>query len=332
MYRFIDYKRIYEQESKSSPTPEEVEKAKKATKSGTTFAFPIDQATKEELTTLAASGKGTWQSKEPLKKYVSGREGDAVMINGKPVYLQIRVFSNSTEKENLPIPQPNASQIFVTWDSSAENLQRSLFDASDITNAINTSVKLLDEVQKGNSPEFTLKFWSEDETPVDNATVEKPEESTEKVETTELPAEEIAPGTAYSTEEQPIESKNQNTMAVKSFDQFITESKKKWIADIDMKKGALKKDLGKKKLSKKDVNKELEKLEKKDKDKKKPGLQLDKKDATKQKRLNLAKTLMSLKESLDTVSESKELMLLKKKVADIHKEVEKAIEETTKKK
>lgn len=53
---------------------------------------------------------------------------------------------------------------------------------------------------------------------------------------------------------------------------------------------------------------------------------------TKQKRLNLAKTLMSLKESLDTVSESKELMLLKKKVADIHKEVEKAIEETTKKK
>lgn len=241
MYRFIDYKRIYEQESKSSPTPEEVEKAKKATKSGTTFAFPIDQVTKEELTTLAASGKGTWQSKEPLKKYVSGREGDAMMINGKPVYLQIRVFSNSTEKENLPIPQPNASQIFVTWDSSAENLQRSLFDASDITNAINTSVKLLDEFQKGNSPEFTLKFWSEDETPVDNTTVEKPEESTEKVETAELPAEEIAPGTAYSTEEQPIESKNQNTMAVKSFDQFITESKKKWIADIDMKKRSFEK-------------------------------------------------------------------------------------------
>ena len=40
----------------------------------------------------------------------------------------------------------------------------------------------------------------------------------------------------------------------------------------------------------------MSKLKKKDKDKEKPGTQLDKKDATKKRRLELAKTLRSLKE------------------------------------
>lgn len=76
------------------------------------------------------------------------------------------------------------------------------------------------------------------------------------------------------------------------------QEKKKWIGDIDLKKGVLKKSLGKdedEKLTKGEINKEISKLKKKDKDPEKEGVQLDKKDATKMKRLRLAKTFSKMK-------------------------------------
>lgn len=90
---------------------------------------------------------------------------------------------------------------------------------------------------------------------------------------------------------------------IKGFDSFNEkkeEKKKEWIADAIKKPGALKKQLGKdedEKLTKKEIAKEIKDLEKKDKDPKKKGTQLDEKDATKKRRLELAKTLKSLKEN-----------------------------------
>jgi hypothetical protein len=82
--------------------------------------------------------------------------------------------------------------------------------------------------------------------------------------------------------------------AIMTFDQFVNESNKKWIAAVNMEKGALKKELGKDKLTKADLAKEEAKLKKKDKDKKKPGLQLDAKDAKTHSRITLAKNLMKM--------------------------------------
>jgi hypothetical protein len=87
---------------------------------------------------------------------------------------------------------------------------------------------------------------------------------------------------------------------LQSFESFNEEKKDKWIQDAIKKPGSLKKSLGKgkgDKITKTEIEKELSKLKAKDKDKKKPGTQLDKKDATKKKRLELAKTLRSLKEN-----------------------------------
>lgn len=87
---------------------------------------------------------------------------------------------------------------------------------------------------------------------------------------------------------------------LQSFESFNEEKKDKWIQDAIKKPGALKKSLGKdkdEKITKAEIEKELSKLKAKDKDKKKPGTQLDKKDATKKRRLELAKTLKSLKEN-----------------------------------
>lgn len=88
--------------------------------------------------------------------------------------------------------------------------------------------------------------------------------------------------------------------SIKYWDSFNEEKGNKWIQDAIKKPGALKKSLGKgkdEKITKTEIEKELSKLKSKDKDSKKPGTQLDKKDATKKRRLELAKTLRSLKEN-----------------------------------
>ena len=89
-------------------------------------------------------------------------------------------------------------------------------------------------------------------------------------------------------------------MSIKSFSSFNEEAGNKWIQDAFKNPGALKKSMGKKddeKISKSEISDELSKLKKKDKDPNKKGVQgLSKKDLTKFKRLNLAKTLSSLKE------------------------------------
>lgn len=86
---------------------------------------------------------------------------------------------------------------------------------------------------------------------------------------------------------------------LQSFESFNEKKKDKWIQDAIKNPGALKKSLGKEegeKLTKAEIEKEIKELKAKDKDPKKPGTQLDKKDATKKRRLELAKTLSSLKE------------------------------------
>ena len=92
-------------------------------------------------------------------------------------------------------------------------------------------------------------------------------------------------------------------MSIKSFNSFNEAKKDKWIQDAIKNPGALKKSLGKKegeKISKKEIDSELQALKAKDKDPKKPGAQLGKKDATKKRRLELAKTLRSMKEHNET--------------------------------
>ena len=90
---------------------------------------------------------------------------------------------------------------------------------------------------------------------------------------------------------------------IKSFDSFdsVNEEKKdKWIQDAIKNPGSLRRNLKKKKgekISLDEIDTELQALKGRDKDRKKPGTQLNKRDAKKYKRLNLAKTLKSLKES-----------------------------------
>ena len=79
---------------------------------------------------------------------------------------------------------------------------------------------------------------------------------------------------------------------------------KKWIKDAIKKPGSLRKSLNKKegeKISKSEIDSELQALKGKDKDSKKKGVQgLSKNDLAKFRKLNLAKTLKGLKEHQET--------------------------------
>lgn len=84
------------------------------------------------------------------------------------------------------------------------------------------------------------------------------------------------------------------------FDKF-NEKEEKWIQDAIKDPGSLRAELKKgedEKITKKEIQGELFKLKKKDKDPKKKGVQgLSKSDLKKFRKLNLAKTLKSMKES-----------------------------------
>ena len=86
----------------------------------------------------------------------------------------------------------------------------------------------------------------------------------------------------------------------------MTQEKKgeKWIKDAIKKPGSLRKSMGKKegeKISKNEIDSELQALKGKDKDSKKKGVQgLSKNDLAKYRKLNLAKTLKGLKEHQET--------------------------------
>jgi hypothetical protein len=120
--------------------------------------------------------------------------------------------------------------------------------------------------------------------------------------------------------------------SIKNFNQFLNEAKKeKWIGKLDMKKGALKKEMGKEELTAADLAKKEKELKKKDKDKKKPGIQLSKKDAKTRKRIVLAKNLMK---ASGAIKESRSEMIAEAKaeLVKLHEVVEKMMKQTSAKK
>jgi len=93
---------------------------------------------------------------------------------------------------------------------------------------------------------------------------------------------------------------------IKNFENFSTNEKKKdkWTKDAIKKPGSLRKSLNKKegeKITKGEIDTELQALKGKDKDPKKKGVQgLKGKDLSKFRKLNLARTLKSMKEHQET--------------------------------
>lgn len=176
-------------------------------------------------------------------------------------------------------------------------------------------------------------------TPLTQEEVSSPKLAQEEIqEQEESTPEEIAAATGDIVAHPTSESTEPEVTlphAISSFDEFIGEAKKeKWIAKVNMEKGALRKEMKKKKgeeISPDEIEASEKKLAKKDKDKKKPGLQLNKKDAKTHKRNVLAKNLMK---ASGAMNESRKMKIqgAKDQLVKIHEVIEKMIKQTAKKK
>ena len=168
---------------------------------------------------------------------------------------------------------------------------------------------------------------TQDEQPVTTSNVpeETPEELNKIAATGDMIGADVMVGMNPSVEKNESRMKSE----IKSFDAFVGEAKKTKLTDVNMKKGAFKKELDKGEITAKDIAEVEKKLKAKDKDKKKLGLQLDKKDAKTHKRAVLAKNLMKASGAI-TESRKEKIKGAKDQLVKIHEVIQKLIDQRKK--
>ena len=342
MHRFIDYRKIFEAEETGMPAnPAQVTQT-------------ADNAATVEAGIAAPSGKNamlvvylTDADTDQLSDFAQqgNQEGEifvrpAVLVDKKnPDPNTPLVIPNFPSEINvaLAVAADDMSKVYPTADEAhgvkSENtlvfnvLPKQLaglsdVDAGPVTLPFNTKVG---DPNSAMNVMFIKAQAGAQATPV-QATEETPETTTPEMIQKMADTGTTAPGALAPTGANP-------TKSISSFDEFVGESKKKWIADIDMKKGALRKEMKKgkdEKVTKEDIAKKEASLKKKDKDKKKPGLQLNKKDAKTHKRDVLALNLMK---ASGAISESRQEKIkgAKDQLVKLHEVISKMIEQTARK-
>lgn len=274
MHKYFNFTKIYEAEQVGEPlAPEEM-----GTPGNSAKSEPVEKL--EDFTVLAKENiLEITLTKEDIESLKGGKS-----ISKEKPEAQWKNIDNETEVKDVELVIINTSNENTKNDPTAI-----VFDLDD------TNVKdILEGIELGRV-EQGLKAISQNGAvlPITVRFIKSVELDTSAKETV-IPAtpEQIESG-AVTPEATAGELPNES-IGIMSFDQFVNEGKKKWIADVvkDMKKGALKKELGGGKVTKAKIAEKEAELKKKDKDKKKPGLQLNPKDAKSHKRNILALNLL----------------------------------------
>lgn len=319
MYKFIDFKKIFEAEETATPIE---------TVTPTAQVQPLSGKTADILLTLSE------QDQDELNDLLENNS--SLKLFTRPAQLVDKADSTKKLGEvNLVFAIANSNDKGAQFpDVAGVDLQKSLvfnvypkqiniagIDGGSVTLPLNV---------KADDPKSAVNIImiAAQEQSTASATDDEPVEYASTTETEPTP-EEIALSTGEMVGSNPKKYESNMPKAIKNFDQFVGESKKKWIADIDMKTGALKKELGDDELTAADLKKAEAKLAKKDKDKKKKGLQLNPKDAKTHKRVVLAKNLMK---ASGAISESRQDKIkgAKDQLIKIHEVIEKLIKKTSK--
>jgi hypothetical protein len=320
MYRFIDYRKIFED---AEAMPAQTPPAQAQPKEVKEIKVDITEAKIAELQAAVE------------KVSVFGIDAESVLYtdgsqSAGMVYIAIKPAGGQQSEQNLQqieaLKQEAASgKPVVMYEADANKLSSILELEGDPEGAL-TSV--LFDANPERTKQVKITFRKADAPAQADANI-SPETQAPQEEPAMTNAE-IAAETGLMTGANPMEAQK----AIMSFDSFVSEAKKeKWIGDIEMKKGALRKEMKKdkgEKIKPEDIAKSEAKLKKKDKDKKKPGLQLDKKDAKTHKRNVLAKNLMK---ASGAMNESRQMKIkgAKDQLVKIHEVIEKMIKQTSRK-
>lgn len=181
LYPKIDLRKLYEQADPQVQTAE-----------GSLYAFPIDEETLQSINRLIEDNSGDWKSESPI--HILGKDGTIGgigNINGKPVYLMIRIAKKAdkaTTEQQLEI----SDRSYVLFDTNANELSGLLDKASNKDTRVRIQVKTPLGVEQ------SVEFWKEQD--VSNI-------DTESEVTVDLKAQMENPGTAVGIEGTVAESK-----------------------------------------------------------------------------------------------------------------------------
>jgi hypothetical protein len=286
MHKYFNFSKIYEAEQMGDPlSPEEM-----GTPSQSTVIKPEEDVLKD-FNQLAG---------DHLIEITLTQEDLRNLKDGQSVTKTDAQWKNKTGDQTSGIIDIKSIIINTKNDTAKNDKDALVFNIDDPNLAEGVTKRILDDFERPETSEHleVLKGTAQDGTEIPEISVKflrstEPDTSTTNKEAVPASPEQIESGAVLPNAVSGIvQNESESPKKIMSFNQFVNEGKKKWIGEIDMKKGALKKEMKDDKLSMADLNKEEAKLKKKDKDKKKPGLQLDAKDAKTRKRVTLAKNLM----------------------------------------
>ena len=120
------------------------------------YAFPIDKDTLAELNEIIKKGSGELKSDAPISYVKDENESDLAYINSKPVYLMIRV----SDSKLAPLADSELNdRVYVTFDTNAQELERTLDAANNFKDKIIVSVKT---PINGGKKEHSIALWKID--------------------------------------------------------------------------------------------------------------------------------------------------------------------------
>ena len=337
MYRFIDYKKIFELEQTGAPavTDQPMQQPANVTGKNAQIIVELSKDDIDELSNILHGTDATVFTRPARLVDKKNPEVDIILPGmtvaaGEKPHIFIAFAIASAETTGTPTYPPAN----LTGENAAKTLIFNVLpkELAGVENIDSGPVSLSLNTKAGDSSS-AIRITLIKNSGMPSAPTE-PAMSTETTPTPEPPptitpdqAEEIA----ATGEMMPGVMTGANPRAIRSFDEYIVhEAKKNWMANSNMKNGKLKKNIGKNKITNDVLKKEGAMLEKKDKDKTKPGLQLNKKDAKKHKKVVLAKTLMKISGAIDESKEGR-IKGAKDQLVKLHEIIEKMIKETSNK-
>ena len=337
MYRFIDYKKIFELEQTGAPavTDQPMQQPANVTGKNAQIIVELSKDDIDELSNILHGTDATVFTRPARLVDKKNPEVDIILpgmtvaAGEKPhIFIAFAIAIASAETTGTPTYPPAN----LTGENAAKTL---------IFNVLPKELAGVENIDSG-PVSLSLNTKAGDSSSAIRITLIKnsgmPSAPTEPAMPTETTTEPPATITSDQAEEiaatgemMPGTMTGANPRAIRSFDEYIVhEAKKNWIANGNMKNGKLKKNIGKNKITNDVLKKEGAMLEKKDKDKTKPGLQLNKKDAKKHKKVVLAKTLMKISGAIDESKEGR-IKGAKDQLVKLHEIIEKMIKETSNK-
>lgn len=136
-------------DGKLAVSNEPVKEKEKKNRKSALYAFPIGSDELAQIKQILETGSGQWKSNIPLKTIQGGVDGPIAEMEGKPIYLMIRISDTKQEKPSLEL----ADRIYVLYDTTKKELEKNIRLADNYMDRIRVAV------DTPSGEEHSLTMW-----------------------------------------------------------------------------------------------------------------------------------------------------------------------------